>query len=245
MNFLLIIKSKINQGNRSTVFPAIEFYFRKLTDKFYLLFYLISLLFFLFIIVSSLGIASENELITINFFNDGAIETFNFLKFGSILLLQSLFWKMMISAVYIQNENNWLDLVQLYSQTSKERFSILQKIVFVEGFGLRLLAASFLAIPFVIHQYFDSNLLVNIGLALMISCCAIYFLNVLEVCFLYFSSKLKINFSIITLSLFVIGFLIVAFFGNDYVYSVWMLIVFCAILIFLGLLLRQFLVRRL
>lgn len=202
--YLLFCKSIINQGAYFKGSPFIDFYLKRFANKYYILIYIFSLIFFTFINISSFGIASENRVKFI--VQSGTVEVINFLQYAIILILQSFIWKLIASGVNKQ-DNTIVNTIKLNCETRKEKVSTFYKTIFFNGFSFRILLSGFISTFFLTYTYFPDYLLINNLFALLILMSSVLLLLSLECLVFYANVQFKINTSVLTVILFITGYL--------------------------------------
>lgn len=239
---VLLIKSKINEGAVSTVFPMIDLLLKRVSERFFLFIYLFSFLFFAFLAITAIGLSCENK---IQVFTAGkSIAVINFIQYPIILILLSLFLKMSILPK-VSNEQALQNTAKLYLRNPHLRVRFLQKAIFYQGFGFRVFITSLFVIPFAIFIYFDGNIVFNIAIAMTTMACAVLLLNSLEVLLYYLSSTFKINSSIFTITMFVVGFVVITSFDNLIVNSLTPIFTTITLLISISVLIMYFIKKHL
>lgn len=240
--YLLFIKSIINQGAYLKGSPLVDFYLKRCANRYYYVVYLVSLIFFAFIVVGSLGFASENR-IMFHFLNE-KIESINFIQFAIILILQTIFWKTLVAKINKQ-DNSILNIIKLYCNTAKEKIEIYYKAVFFNGFSFRILLVGVVSLVFVINSYFPSNLLFNAVIAFSVLISSIFFIVSIECLMFYLQTYFKFNSSVFSIVLYVVGLVIYNYLNSFQNLNLIHLIILIFVCLFFYAIIRKFIKNRL
>ncbi|GEM_PF-3679820 len=239
---LLFIKSIVNQGAYFRASFLIDFHLKRLANTYYIIVYLFSLIFYTFITVSSIGIASENK-INLNLPN-GTVESINFLLFAALITLQTLIWKVIVSGINKQ-DNSILNIIKLNCKTRAEKVSTYYSTIFFNGFSFRIFLSGVLSTLFVTSNYFPDQVLFNSIITLLVLSASTIVLVSLECLIFYCNVVSKINTSVLTIALFVIGFISYNYLGKFVNLSLKHLLALFVISISVYILIRNFIKHKL
>lgn len=240
--YLLFIKSIINQGAYFKGSAIIDFYLRRFSNKYYYLVFLFSLIFFAFIVVSSLGIASENK---IKFNVSGQqIDSVNFLKFAIILTLQTILWKTIASGINKQ-DHAIMNIIKLHSKNKKDKISIFFKTIFFNGFSFRILFSGLACLSFVVYSYFPEDFFINLIISTITLIGSIFLILSIECLLFYIQTFYKLNSSVFTIVFFVLGFVVYNYLDQVHKLNLFHLITFICICMVFYLSIRNFIKQRL
>lgn len=209
---LLYIKTRLNEGGEFRASELVNNWLKKVLDRNFIWFYLVSV-FIYFSITSfvSIGFGAEKGIEIL--LNDEHFLIFNFYNYISVLILGSLFFKLMSNAAMNQNQT-FFYMINLYFQNPTKRLWELKKLIFFNGYGFRILVSSLIAIPIVIPFYFSENIYFNIFIAYTALILSIILLNSIETLLYLLEQNLKVNASIFTIVLFVLGFVANSYFDS-------------------------------
>lgn len=206
---LLIIKSSINAKVYKT-HHFVDLFLKPFREKYYLGFYVLSSILYAVISLTSIGAAAENP-ITLSFANY-YFTSFNFLQYAVVLILQTLFWKLLVGQQIRLNSDHY-NVFKMYYQEPTQRFEVILKMIFFNGSSFRILMTSLLIIPLAIPFYFTEFIVFNILLAYFLLFAIVLFLNSLETLLYFLEQKYKINASVFTVVIFVFGFISLTYFS--------------------------------
>lgn len=209
-SILRYIKTRLNEGGEFKASELVNTWLKKVLDRYFMWFYIVSIFIF-FSIVSfvSIGFGAENGIDFL--FKNESFSILNFYNYTSVLILGSLFFKLMSDTAMKQNQT-FFHMITLYFQSPTKRLWELKNLIFFNGYGFRVLISSLFAIPIVIPFYFPVNIYLNIFIAFIALTFAIILLNSLETLLYFLEQNLKVNASIFTIVLFVVGFLAITYF---------------------------------
>lgn len=211
-SILLYIKTRLNEGGEFRASELVNTWLKKVLDRNFIWFYLVSIMIY-FSIISfvAIGFGAENGIQIL--LNDDRLSIINFYNYISVLILGSLFFKLMSDTTLKQNQT-FFYLINLYFQKPTKRLWELKKLIFFNGYGFRILVSSLIAIPIVIPFYFSENFYFNIFIAYTALILSIILLNSIETLLYFLEQNLKVNASIFTIVLFVLGFVANTYFDN-------------------------------
>lgn len=212
-SILLYIKTRLNEGGEFKASEVVNTWLKKVLDRYFIWFYIVSIfIFFSIISFVSIGFGAENG-IEFLFINE-RFPTLNFYNYISVLILGSLFFKLMSETAIKQNKT-FFHMITLYFQNPTKRLWELNKFIFFNGYGFRILVSSLFAIPIVIPFYFSANIYLNIFIAYTVLFFAIVLLNAVETLLYVLEQNLSVNTSVFTIVLFVVGFVTNTYFDAN------------------------------
>ena len=210
---LLYIKTRLNEGGEVKASELINNWLKKLLDRYFIWFYIISIfIFFSIVSLVAIGFGAEKGIGIM--VNNERFPILNFYKYISVLVLGSLFFKLMSDTAMRQNQT-FFHVINLYFQKPAKRLWELKKMIFFNGYGFRILVSSIIAIPIVISFYFSEEIFFNIFIAYTALIFATLLLNAIETSLYLLEQNFKINGSVFTIVLFVLGFV-----ANSYLDSI-------------------------
>lgn len=210
--FLLYIKTRLNEGGEVKASELINNCLKKLLDRYFIWFYIISIfIFFSIVSLGAIGFGAEKGIgIRVN---NERFPILNFYKYISVLILGSLFFKLMSDTAMKQNQT-FFRVINLYFQKPAQRLWELKKMIFFNGYGFRILVSSIIAIPIVIPFYFSADIFFNICIAYTALIFATLLLNAIETSIYLLEQNFKINGSVFTIIIFVLGFVANSYFDS-------------------------------
>lgn len=212
MSILLYIKTRLNEGGEFRASELVNTWLKKVLDQYFIWFYLVSIfIFFSMISFVAIGVGAEKEIQIL--VNNERFPVINFYNYISVLILGSLFFKLLSDSTMKQNQT-FFQIINLYFQKPGKRLWELKKMIYFNGYGFRVLISSIIAISFVIPFYFSENIYFNLLIAFTSLIFAILLLNVIETLLYLFEQKFKVNSSIFTIVLFIVGFVAKTYFDT-------------------------------
>lgn len=240
--YLLFIKSTFNQGAYFKGSAIINFYLRTFSNKYYYVVFLFSLIFFGFVVVSSLGISSENK-IKVNLLGQ-EIDSVNFLEFAIILTLQTILWKTITSGINKQ-DHAIMNIINLYSENKNDKISIFFKTIFFNGFSFRILFSGLVCLSFVVYSYFPDDFLFNLIISSITLIGSIFLILSIECLLFYIEAFFKLNSSVFTIVFFVLGVVIYSYLNKVHVLNLYHLFLLLFICVGFNLSIKYFIKQRL
>lgn len=211
-SILLYIKSRLNEGGEFRASELVNTWLKKVLDQYFICFYLVSIfIFFSMISFASIGVGAEKGIQIL--VNNERFPVLNFYNYLSVLIFGSLFFKLLSDSAMKQNQT-FFQIIKLYFQKPGKRLWELKKILFFNGYGFRVLISSLIAIPIVIPFYFSENININFFTAFASLIFAILLLNAIETLIYFLEQKFRVNGSIFTIILFVVGFVAKTYFDT-------------------------------